>query len=73
MSGMVRADALLILAAIGFWAIALFDFTRTDESEMRMFSKPMWLVLLVFTSLLGLLMWFFEGQPQRPSPRQYRS
>jgi hypothetical protein len=69
MTSAVLGNSLVVLAAIGFWAYCLFDFTRTDELEMRLFSKPVWLVLLVFTSLLGSLMWFFAGRPQRPSPR----
>ena len=69
MTNEVLGNSLVVLAAIGFWFYCLFDFTRTDELEMRLFSKPVWLVLLVFTSLLGSLMWFFAGRPQRPSPR----
>ena len=69
MTNAVLGNSLVVLAAIGFWAYCLFDFTRTDELEMRLFSKPVWLVLLVFTSLPGSLMWFFAGRPQRPSPR----
>ena len=66
---MVLSTVVVPLAAVGFWAYCLFDFTRADESRMRLFSKPVWVLLLVFTNLLGALMWFFAGRPQRPSPR----
>jgi len=69
MTGAAVGNSLVVLAAIGFWAYCLVDFTRTDELEMSLFSKPVWLVLLVFTSLFGSLMWFFAGRPQRPSRR----
>ena len=69
MTGAVLGNSLVVLAAIGFWGYCLIDFTRTDELEMRLFSKPVWVILLVFTSLLGSLLWFFAGRPQRPSPR----
>ena len=69
MTGAVLDNSLVVLAAIGFWGYCLFDFTRTDELVMRLFSKPVWVILLVFTSLLGSLLWFFAGRPQRPSPR----
>jgi len=69
MTATFLGNALVVLAAVGFWAYCLFDFTKTDEWEMRTFSKPVWLVLLVFTSLLGSLLWFFAGRPQRPSTR----
>jgi hypothetical protein len=66
MTGEVLGNSLAVVAAIGFWGYCLFDFTRTDELEMGLFSKPVWLVLLVFTSLLGSLLWIFAGRPQRP-------
>jgi hypothetical protein len=69
MTGAVLGNSLVVLAAIGFWGYCLVDLTRTDELEMRLFSKPVWVVLLVFTSLLGSLLWFFGGRPQRPSHR----
>ena len=80
MTGQGLGNSLVVLAAIGFWGYCLFDLTMTDELEMRLFSKPVWVVLLVFTSLvvpqlaidvltLGSLLWFFAGRPQRPSPR----
>jgi len=69
MTGAVLGNSLVVLAAIGFWGYCLVDFTRTDELEMRLFSKPVWVILLVFTSLLGSLLWFFAGRPQRPSRR----
>ena len=57
------------LAALGGWGCCLFDFTRTDESEMRTFSKPVWVTLLVFTNVVGAVLWLFYGRPQRPSRR----
>ena len=70
MTGAVLGNSLVVLAAIGFWGYCLVDLTRTDELEMRLFSKPVWVVLLVFTSLLGSLLWLFAGRPpQRPSRR----
>ena len=57
--------ALVVLAMIGFWAYCLVDLTMTDELEMRLFSKPVWVVLLVLTNLLGSLLWFFAGRPPR--------
>ncbi|MEP7035697.1 MAG: PLDc N-terminal domain-containing protein [Actinomycetota bacterium] len=69
MTGLVLGNSLVVLAAIGFWGFALFDLTRTDELVMRTFSKPVWVLLLVFTSVFGSLLWMFAGRPQRPAPR----
>jgi len=54
-----------VLAALAFWGYCLFDFTRTDESEMRTFVRPVWIMLLVFTNIFGGLMWLYYGRPQR--------
>ena len=69
MTGAVLGNSLVVLVAIAFWGYALVDFTRTDDLEMRLFSKPVWIAVLVFTSLLGSLLWLFPGRPQRPTPR----
>lgn len=55
----------LVLAALSLWGYCLVDFTRTDEYEMRTFSKPVWMMLLVFTNIFGGLMWLFYGRPLR--------
>lgn len=68
-AAMMLGNAVVPLAALGFWAHCLFDFARTDEREMRTFTKPVWVLLLVFASLLGALMWFFAGRPQQSSRR----
>ncbi len=68
MTDVALGNSLAVLAAIGFWGYCLIDFARTDQLEMRTFSKPVWVVLLVFTNLLGSLLWVFAGRPQRPSP-----
>ena len=43
-----------------------FDLARTAEWEVRTLSKPVWVALLVFTNILGALMWLVAGRPQRP-------
>ncbi len=57
----------VVASALALWFYCLVDFSRTDESQMRTFSKPVWMMLLVFASLLGSLMWLYYGRPQRPS------
>lgn len=57
----------VILLAICFWAYCLFDFSRTDEFEMRTYSRQVWMLILIFTSIFGSLMWIVYGRPQRPS------
>lgn len=61
------------VAASGFWVYCLVDFSRTDERDMRTFSRPVWLVLLVFGSVVGGLMWLFAGRPEPPTTTRRRS
>ncbi len=59
----------VVLAALGFWAYCLYDFSRTDERDIRGFTRPVWILLLVFTNVFGALLWLFYGRPQQPSRR----
>ena len=68
-SAQTWAPLLVGLAGVGFWAWCLVDFTRTDEREMRTFPRQVWIVLLVLGSVIGSLMWFSLGRPQRRPPR----
>jgi hypothetical protein len=60
---------LVLVPALLFWAYCLLDFTQTDEREMRTFTKPFWLVILLFGSVVGGLLWISVGRPQRPQLR----
>jgi Phospholipase_D-nuclease N-terminal len=55
---------LVLVAALIFWGSCLLDLMRTNEHEVRTFSKPVWLVILVFGSVLGGLLWLSTGRPE---------
>jgi uncharacterized membrane protein YsdA (DUF1294 family) len=61
---------LVTVAALSFWICCLVDFTQADEREMRTFTKPVWLVILIFGSVAGGLAWLLLGRPERPSLRR---
>ena len=54
---------LVSVVALVFWAYCLFDFTQTDEREIRTFTKPVWIVILIFGSVVGGLLWLSVGRP----------
>lgn len=58
-------SALIALAGAGFWGYCLFDLARTSECEVRTFFRPVSVLLLVFTNILGALLWFVASRPQR--------
>ncbi len=56
---------LVLVAALVFWGYCLLDFAQTEERAMRTFSKSVWVVILVFGSVIGGLLWLSVGRPQR--------
>lgn len=56
-----------LVLALALWGWCLRDFLTTDERAMRTFTRPVWLVVLVFGSILGGLLWLVAGRPQRPA------
>jgi len=63
---MGAGPVVVAVVAVAFWGYCLWDFTRTDERDMRTFTRPVWVVVLVLGSMLGALLWFFTGRPQSP-------
>jgi hypothetical protein len=62
---------IVLAAAIVVWAYGLVDFAGTDERQIRTFTRPVWLVILIFGNALGAIAWLMAGRPVRPSsPRR---
>lgn len=55
-----------------YWVYCLVDFTGTPEVDMRTYSRGVWLLLIVFTGVIGGTLWLIYGRPRRlphpPSP-----
>ena len=78
----ILGPGLLGLIALGVWIYALLDVIATDESLVRNLPKMVWLLIVIFLSTIGALVWLGLGRPlyagwrpgdtrSRP-PRQYR-
>ncbi|MFI5101233.1 MAG: PLD nuclease N-terminal domain-containing protein [Actinomycetes bacterium] len=61
---MAIGDGLVALLVLGFWIFCLFDVITTDESLMRNLSKTWWIVIVLFFSVVGSIMWLVAGRPQ---------
>jgi len=57
---------LVLVPSLAVWGYSLVDFSQTDERDMRTFSRDIWLVLLVFGSVVGGLAWLAAGRPRPP-------
>ncbi|HOP86863.1 MAG TPA: PLDc N-terminal domain-containing protein [Syntrophorhabdaceae bacterium] len=61
--------AFILLAAMGFlavlWLWALIDILRSNFSGMN---KIIWLLLIIFIPLLGMILYFAIGKKQKISP-----
>lgn len=61
---------LVLVPCLAIWAYSLVDFSRTDERDMRTFSREAWLVFLVLGSVVGGLAWLVAGRPRPPGVRR---
>ena len=52
----------VLAGALVFWAWCLWDVSRTEEAEMRTLSKPVWLVVVGFGSVMGAVFWWIAGR-----------
>lgn len=56
---------LVLVPVLVFWACCLVGFSRTEEHEMRTFTREQWLVILTLGSALGGALWLAAGRPRR--------
>jgi hypothetical protein len=56
-------------ALLALWGLCLWDFARTPAQDLRGFDWQTWLLLLVFTGVVGGVLWLIQGRPQGGSRR----
>lgn len=55
-----------VLAAIlVFWIYSIVDLMRSDARNVRGFRREVWLVLVIFGSVVGCLAWWAAGRPRQ--------
>lgn len=65
---------ILAIVLIAVVVYAFIDCFTSDSRQIRGVPKAGWLAIIVLLPLLGALLWFFLGRPQRstPPPRSQR-
>ncbi len=59
---------ILVLTVIGIMIYAMIDCLRTDDADIRILPKPLWLLVIILP-LAGGLLWIWLGvQHQGPGP-----
>ncbi len=62
-----------IALAIGFWVYAVVDCAVTDARRVRGISKPAWVLVTVFLSVIGGALWFAIGKDRHQGRAGVRS
>jgi Phospholipase_D-nuclease N-terminal len=62
---------LLILALVAAWVWALVDAIRVpDDAHYRAGTKPIWILVIALTGLIGAAVYLAVGRPtRRPAPQ----
>ena len=64
---MPLTQTFVALTALALYGYCLYDFAHTDEAEMRTYNKQVWVLLLVFTNVVGGMLWMVAGRPEHPA------
>lgn len=62
-------NLLVVLAGVAaFWVYCLVDFNRTDDRDIQVFDRHVWVLLLVCFDVVAGVMWLTFGR-RRPAGR----
>jgi Phospholipase_D-nuclease N-terminal len=62
---MLLVGVLFGLVTVGFVVPCLIDVAVTPAGELRRFTKPAWVLIIVFFSVFGATAWVVAGRPDR--------
>jgi hypothetical protein len=62
---MLLVGILFGLVTVGFVVPCLIDVAVTPAGELRRFTKPVWVLIIVFCSAFGATAWVVAGRPDR--------
>lgn len=60
----------LVVLVIIIDIYTLIDCAMTPQEKVRRFPKWAWLLIIVFTGIIGDIAWFVAGRPRGPRPNR---
>lgn len=61
---MIRLELGLGVIATALWVYCLLDVIMTDEYRIRNLPKATWILIVLFTSVVGSVAWLVAGRPE---------
>ncbi|MFC5184302.1 PLD nuclease N-terminal domain-containing protein [Actinomadura harenae] len=58
------AYALIAVVLVGGWLFCLLDVLTSDERQVRLLPKPVWLLIALLGFVLGSVLWLLAGRPR---------
>ncbi|MEV5569531.1 PLD nuclease N-terminal domain-containing protein [Spirillospora sp. NPDC052269] len=58
------AYALIAVALVGGWLFCLLDVLTSDERDVRLLPKSVWLLIALLGFVLGSVLWLLAGRPR---------
>lgn len=62
----------LVLILLALWVYALVDLARTPQQQVRLMPKWLWVLVIMFTWIVGATIWLLFGRSRIEYPPQGR-
>jgi Phospholipase_D-nuclease N-terminal len=62
---MIRFLVILAFVALGCWLYAMFDAISAPRNRIRVFPKPVWVIVILVLNVVGAALWLGFGRPRR--------
>ncbi len=63
----MRFGGILFLVALAVWLYSVLDAITADRTQVRRLPKPVWIIIVLMTFLLGAIAWLVAGRPAERS------
>jgi hypothetical protein len=61
---LLRFGGIVFIVLLAIWLYCLLDAITSDATRVRSLSKPVWVMIVLFTFEIGALLWLLYGRPR---------